>query len=199
MTTLEKIQKIRNITLSPITKVADALKRANDDVDGAIKILLEEKQADATDMANRIANASIVYSYVHDNKIGAMIVLASQTDFVSKNRLFLDLAKDICLQIVASPRALFIDESDISKEIKNFHTNMIKSEIDIATAVTPKPQSVKDKIFEGKWKKEVEAMCLLHGKFVKEDTITVRELINRASSTLGEKIELKKFVRFVTS
>lgn len=193
MTHKEKVKHIRDITLSPISKIADALKRANDDVDAAIKILVEEKQADATDMANRVANASIVYSYVHNSKIGAMITLACQTDFVARNEVFQNLAKDICLHIVSSPTAVHIDESSVTdKEKSLIRFNVMKD-----PSIAKKPQNIIDKIYEGKLQKELDNSCLLRNKFVKDDTITVKELINRASSTLGEKIELKKFIRVV--
>lgn len=195
MTTKEKVKKIRDITLSPIIKISSALKRANDDVDEAIKILIAEKSADANDMANRIANASIVYSYVHNNKIGAMITLACQTDFVAKNDVFLGLAKDICLHIVSTPCATYIDESSVSDTEKN----EIKATILKDPNMAKKPQNIIDKIYEGKLQKELDNWCLLRHKFVKDDTISIKELINRASSTVGEKIELRQFIRIVAA
>lgn len=193
MTTKEKVKKIRDITLSPISKISDALKRTNDDVDAAIKLLIQEKSADANDMANRVANASIVYSYVHNNKIGAMITLACQTDFVAKNELFLALAKDICLHIISTPCATYIDESSVT----DFDKNEIRESILKDPNMAKKPQNIIDKIYQGKLQKELDSMCLLRHKFVKDDTISIKELINRAASTLGEKIELKQFIRIV--
>ena len=193
MTYKEKIKHIRDTTLSPISKIVSALKRANEDVDAAIKILISEKSADAADMANRVANASIVYSYVHNNKIGAMITLTCQTDFVAKNEVFQNLAKDICLHIVSTPHGAYIDESSVGETEKG----MLRSVILKDPAMANKPPHIIDKIYEGRLQKELDTCCLMRHKFVKDDTITVKELINRASSTLGEKIQLKSFVRVV--
>lgn len=192
MTNKEKVKHIRDITLSPISKISDALKRANDDVDAAIKILINEKSADANDMANRVANASIVYSYVHNNKIGAMITLACQTDFVAKNDIFLGLAKDICMHVVSNPVvASFVSESNVDEADKAIII------LDALRGHESKPQNIQHKISEGRLTKFYNEKCLLNQKFIKDDTITIKELINRVSSTLGEKIELKKFVRIV--
>src|SRR5690348_9793799 len=100
---IEKCKIVRGISLSPMKHVAAALLATSGSVDAAINLLIERKQADATTIANRTANNNIVYSYVHNYRIGAMIILASQTDFVSRNQLFLDLAKDICMHIVSWP------------------------------------------------------------------------------------------------
>lgn len=97
MTNTEKVKQIRGMTFSPVNKINEALQRANGDVAAAIEILVKEKQADANEMANRVANAKIVHSYVHNNRIGAMIVLACQTDFVAKSEPFLALAKNISI------------------------------------------------------------------------------------------------------
>ena len=123
MTTQEKVKHIREITMSPMNKISKALEKSNGDVDGAIKILIEEKQADTTDIANRATPSSIVYSYVHNNRIGAMIVLSCQTDFVAKNELFLQLAKDICIHVVSNPvSAKYVNESDIDEGRQtNYH------------------------------------------------------------------------------
>lgn len=196
MNTVEKVKKIRDITMSPFKNINEALAKSNGDVDGAIKILLESKVADANDMANRNANNSIVYSYVHNNKIGAMIVLSCQTDFVARNELFIQLAKDICMHIVSSPiQASFIDETDIGEA--RWHGKV--ADFFLTLQNDKKPQEIKDKIIKGKMDKWASEVCLLNQKFVKDDTKTVKELIQTVSGTVGEKIELRKFIRFSTS
>jgi len=190
MTTQEKVKKIRDITMSPFNKINKALAETNGDVDKAIELLISQKEADATDMANRKADANIVYSYVHANKIGAMIVLAAQTDFVAKNELFIQLAKDICMHIVSSPvQAEYVDEQSVNEARKGIVLQ------DLYLQTQGKPVQIQEKIVQGKMQKWYSEICLLNQKFVKDDTITVRELINKVSGTVGEKIEIKKFVR----
>lgn len=194
MTNTEKVKHIRDITMSPINKISAALTTTDGDVDKAIALLISQKQADATDMANRVANASIVYGYVHNNKVGAMIVLACQTDFVAKNDLFLTLAKDICMHIVSAPiQPQYIDETSIPKDVHDAFVSECKY------LCKDKPSQVMDKIVNGKLQKFYSENCLTNQKFIKDDTKTIKQLIAEASATLGEKIEVKKFIKVKTN
>jgi elongation factor Ts len=193
MTNTEKVKHIRDITMSPMTKISAALAKSNWHVEEAIKILVNEKQTSTAEMETRVANARIVYSYVHSNRVGAMIVLACQTDFVAKNELFLNLAKDICMHIVSAPnKPYYIDENDPG-DWGIGETQRILIEI------ANKPQPIRDKIFAGKMQKYYAEVCLLHQPFVKDDKITIKQLIQSVSATLGEKIEVKKFVKVTTN
>ena len=192
MTNTEKVKHVRGITFSPINKVNEALKRTNGDVELAIALLVAEKQADANEMANRAANTSIVYSYVHSNRIGAMIVLACQTDFSAKNDLFLNLAKDICMHIVSTPVApIYTDEANVPEDTKQAFKD------GFAQTVTGKPPQIVEKIVAGKMKKWYAETCLYNQLFVKDDAKTIGQIINEVSSCIGEKIEVKRFVKIV--
>ena len=188
MTDIEKVQKIREITLSPFKKISEALKTTNGDVDKAIELLKTQKEASAADMQNRVSNAGLVYSYVHQGRIGAMIVLASQTDFAAKNPLFEELAKNICFHIVSS-NALYIDEDavpePIIQELKYYYSK----------AILNKPQNIAEKIVEGKLAKYFSEVCLLNQRYVKDDSITIKQLIAQTSATLGERIVVKQFIK----
>lgn len=190
MTNIEKVKKIRDITMSPFKNINVALEKCSGDVDKTIALLISEKQADVTDMANRVANASIVYSYIHNNRVGAMIVVSCQTDFVAKNELFIQLAKDICMHIVSNPtQAEYVDEQSVNGARKGV---MLE---DLYRQTKGKPQPIQEKIVQGKMQKWYSENCLLNQKFIKDDTITIQELINKVSGTVGERIEIKKFVR----
>jgi elongation factor Ts len=194
MNTQEKVIHIRKLTLAPMNKIGKALEDANGNVDEALKILYNQMtKTDIHDMINRVANARIVYSYVHNNRIGAMLVLACQTYFVAKNEQFLNLAKDICIHIVSSPNTPFyVDENDPG-DWGFGETQKILSEI------KDKPDAVKDKILKGRMSKYFSEVCLLHQPFVKNDKITIKELIQSVSSAVGEKIEVVKFIRMTTN
>jgi elongation factor Ts len=160
-------------------------------VDGAIELLIKRKAADGTDMANRKADNNIVYSYVHNHKVGAMIVLACQTDFVAKNNLFLQLAKDVCMHIASSPvQAEYVDETYMPGTVKSIFISNCKAEL------TNKPEHIVEKIVSGKLDKYLDSVCLIRQKFVKDDKLTIQQLINTISSSVGEKIEIKKFIRY---
>ena len=190
MTNIEKVKYIRDITMSPMNKINKALEDAQGNVDKAIELLIKQKETTAEDMANRRADNSIVYSYVHNNKIGAMIVLACQTDFVAKNELFIQLAKDICMHIVSSPvPAIYIDDVNIPKEeLDGFKIVCIEG-------TSGKPQNIAEKIIMGKLNKKLDEVCLIRQNFIKDDSVIIKDLINKVSGTVGEKIEIKKFIR----
>lgn len=192
MNNIEKVKLIREKTFSPINKINAALVRTNGNVDTAIALLIAEKQVDANDMANRVASSSIVQSYVHNHRMGAMLVLACQTDFSAKNELFLNLAKDICMHIVSAPVApIYTDKDTIDPRIWQGFATAFRNEC------ANKPPHVIEKIVEGKLKKWYAEVCLVDQPFVKDDTKTVGELIKEVSATIGEKIEVKRFIKIV--
>ena len=188
---IEQCKIVRKLTMAPMKDIAAALLDTKGDVDAAVRLLIKNKAADAADMANRKADNNIVYSYVHNNKVGAMIVLACQTDFVARNEMFLKLAKEVCMHICSAPMiAGYISENNLNPN------DVAEAKASYAVGMEKKPQAVIDKIVNGKWQKHLEEMCLLNQKFVKDDTTTIQQLIANVSATMGEKIEVKKFVRF---
>lgn len=192
MTNTEKVKLIREKTFSPINRINAALVQSNGDVDAAIAILVKEKQADANEMANRTAEAAIVHSYVHNHRIGAMLVLACQTDFSAKNDLFINLAKDICMHIVSTPVVpIYADEDSIPPVAKK------SWEEEFANECKGKPPQIVEKIVAGKMKKRYTEYCLFNQPFIKDDTKTVGQVIREVSGTIGEKIEVKRFVKIV--
>jgi elongation factor Ts len=190
MTDTDKLKHVRTITQSPMNKVAEALKTSNGDVDKAIAWLISQKAADATDIQKRSANSNAVFSYVHSGRIGAMIVLAAQTDFVLRNELFTELAKNLCMHIVSAPNTPeFVSKASVPEATIKTWTQEFSADC------SNKPVNIQVKIIEGKIKKRLADVCLLNQPFVKDDQITVAELIAKTSATVGEKIEIKKFVR----
>ena len=191
---IEQCKLVRKLTLAPMNKIAAALQETSGDVDKAVELLVKQKEVDATDLANRVANNNIVYSYVHNNRIGAMIVLSCQTDFVARNEVFLDLAKDLCIQVVSAPNIpKYISSNEVSAEDKHAWTT------EFSEGLEKKPAAIVEKIVTGKYQKRLKEVCLLEQPFVKDDTKTVNEIISGVASTVGEKIELKKFIRITAS
>jgi elongation factor Ts len=192
MSNIEKVKLIREKTFSPVNRINAALAKTNGDVDAAIAILVAEKQVDANDMANRVASSSIVHSYVHNHRVGAMIVLACQTDFSAKNELFLNLAKDICIHIVSTPIApIYKDEASVPAGVEETF------KAGFALPHCGKPPAVLEKIVNGKMQKWYAENCLLNQPFVKDDTKTIKQLIQEVSATIGEKVEVKRFIKIV--
>ena len=121
-----------------------------------------------------------------------MIVLACQTDFAAKNEAFLNLAKNICMHIVSTPVApIWVSESHVDQ------TTKAKWESGFRDECASKPPQVVEKIVAGKMKKWYAENCLLNQPFVKDDAKTIGQVINEVSSCIGEKIEVKRFVKIV--
>jgi len=187
---IEQCRIVRQLTMAPMKDIADALRQTNGDVNAAVQLLIKNKVADAADMANRKADNNIIYSYVHNNKVGAMIVLACQTDFVARNEMFLKLAKDICMHIVSNATCEYVSEEAVPGTVKSIFIS------DCKKGLSNKPDAIVEKIVTGKLAKMLDEICLLRQKFIRDDTITIQQLIANVSATVGEKIEVKKFVRF---
>lgn len=189
---IKQVQELRARTGSGLMDAKKALEEANGDLDKAIEILRKAGAAKAAKKADREAREGLVASYIHANgKIGSMIILNCETDFVARNEKFQTLAKDIAMQVAASdPQYLTVEdvpESEIAKE-KEIYKEQLKKE--------GKPAEMLDKIAEGKLSKFYEENVLLKQSFIKDDAKTIEQLIEEAISVLGEKIEINKFIRF---
>jgi elongation factor Ts len=153
--------------------------------------LLERGAAQAEKKAERVANEGVVASYIHaGGKIGVLVEVNSETDFVARNPKFSELARDIAMHVAAmSPE--FISREHVPAET----VARIKEELR-ATVPAGKSPEVAEKIVEGKLAKWYEEHCLLDQPFVKDDALSVADLINGAVGSLGEKIRVRRFAKF---
>jgi elongation factor Ts len=154
--------------------------------------LRKKGAAKAAKRADREAKEGIIESYIHaNNKIGVLVELLSETDFVAKTDEFKELAHDIALHIAAmAPKYVSPDQvpaSEVEKE-KTIMIDQVKA--------TGKPEEIASKIVEGKMKKYYEEICLLKQPFVKDQTKTIEDLINEKIAKIGEKISIRRFVRY---
>ena len=192
MSSLEQIKKIREQTGAGIIEVKKALDEASGNEEKAIEILKKSGQSKALKKADRDANEGIIGAYVHSNqKIGAMVKIMCETDFVAKNEDFQVFAQDIAMHITASdPQYLSVEDVDadfIAKE-REIWIEQLKNE--------GKPEEIMEKILDGKEKKMKEEVSLLSQPFVKDPDKTVEELKNELVVKIGEKIEIGEFARF---
>jgi elongation factor Ts len=189
---LELIKKIREKTGAGIVMVKQALEEAKGNEEKAIEILRKKGQAKAVKKSDREAKEGVVVSYIHsNNKVGAIVKLYCETDFVARNSEFQELAKDIAMHIVAmNPK--FLRSEDVAQELvekeKEIWTEQLKSE--------NKPEAIMEKIMAGKEKKFREENALLSQPFVKEQEITVGDLIAEKIGKIGENIQVGEFVRY---
>jgi len=192
MSSLEQIKKIREQTGAGIVDVKKALTESEGDETGAIEILRKKGGDKAVKKSDRSAGEGVIGTYIHSNqKIGAMVKVMCETDFVARNEDFQMLVKDIAMHITAaSPVCLMpedLDAETIGKE-REIWSAQLEEE--------GKPADITQKILEGKEKKFREESALMTQSFVKDPDKTVQDLINEAVIKIGEKIEISDFVRY---
>jgi elongation factor Ts len=189
---LNKIKKIREKTGAGIVDIKKALEETKGDEEKAIEALRKSGHAKAIKKSERTAKEGVVFSYIHSNKrIGVMLKLLCETDFVARNSDFQELAKDIAMHITAmNPKFLKpedVPEDLVSKE-KEIWMHQLKKE--------GKPEAIHSKIMEGKEKKFREEMALLTQPFVKNPDITVKDLMAEKIGAIGENIQVGEFIRY---
>lgn len=167
-----------------------ALAEAEGNVDEAVKILRKKGIASAAKKADRSASDGLIEHYIHlGGKVGVLLEINCETDFVARNDDFKQLAKDICMHIAASSPK-FVTREEVSEEF-------LKGEREIAAAqVQGKPANIIEKIVEGKMDKIYATVCLLEQPFVKNPDLTIQQLISGMISKLGENIVVRRFARF---
>ncbi len=188
---LKLITKLRTQTGAGMSSCKEALEESNGDFEKAIEILRKKGAKIASKRSDKDACEGIIYAYIHaNNKAGAIIELNCETDFVAKNEDFKNLAHDLAMQITAQ-NPLYLKPEDVPEDVLNKEKEIIKDEL----KEEGKPADMLDKISEGKINKWYEDVCLLNQPFIKNEDITVAELINEKIAGLGEKIEVGSFSR----
>ncbi len=189
----QDVVKLRTMTGAGMLDCKKALDEAGGDLDKAAEILRKKGQAKAAKKsAERETKEGIVHSYIHANsKVGVLIELLCETDFVARNEAFQELAHDLAMQIAAT-EPLYLKPEDVPQEVVEKEKSMIKDEM----ADESKPADVLDKIIEGKMAKYYEEICLMNQPFIKDEDRTIADLINDKIASIGEKIEVGRFCRF---
>lgn len=186
---VEDIKRLRDATGAGVLECKVALEGSAGDYQKAYDALLKKGVAKVAKRESKDANEGFVGSYVHSNgKIGAMVALNCETDFVAKNDLFQQLLKDVCMQITAlNPVAL--RREDIAEDVVN------EQKANIAEDAKGKPPEIVDKIVAGKMEAYYKENCLLDQPFIKDGDKTIQDLVNDVTAKTGEKIQINKFVR----
>lgn len=187
----EEIKALREETSAPMLDCRRALLDAAGDVERAKALLLERGAAQAAKKAERAADEGLVTSYIHSGgKIGVLVEVNSETDFVARNPKFVELSRDIAMHIAAMSPG-YLDRESVPGDV----VDSLRSEFR-GSVPAGKPPEIAEKIVEGKLAKWFEEHCLLDQAFVKDDTVSVRDVIARAVGALGEKIRVRRFIRY---
>jgi elongation factor Ts len=185
------VKRLREDTGAGMIDCRDALVRAGGNYEAAKKELLDLGQAKAAKKAERTANEGLVEAYIHaGGKIGVLVEVNCETDFVARNPRFKELARDIAMHVAAmSPE--YLDRAAVPAE----RVAEARAEFE-KTAPPGKPPAVVERIVEGKLNKWYEERVLLDQAFIKDDEKTIAELIGSVVGVLGEKIQVKRFAKF---
>jgi elongation factor Ts len=190
--TMDIVKQLRDETGVSIMQCKKALEEMQGDYEKAKMFLRKKASADAAKKGDRELGAVCSAAYIHaGGKVGSMVQLACETDFVSGNPEFMAVANDIAVHI-AGFNPEFIRESDITEEAKAKYMAYFVEE----AAKTGKPEAIQQKIAEGKWSELLAEKVLLNQKFLKDDSKTIQDVINIAIQKFGENITVAKFVRF---
>lgn len=189
----EKIKQLRQMTQAGMLDCKKALEETSGDIEKAADYLREKGIVKAVKKMDRETKEGGIFSYIHHNgKIGVLVEINCETDFVAKNEKFKELGKNIAMHIAASNPLYVTPEEVPEEEIQK------EKEIQaIALKEEGKPENVIDKILEGKLKKYRNEISLLGQPFVKEPKKTIDDLMKENISTLGENLSIRKFIRYV--
>jgi len=190
--TAEMVKQLRGRTGAGVMDCKQALKESEGDLDNAVDFLRKKGLATAAKRAGRATSEGIVESYIHmGGKIGVLVEVNCETDFVAKNEDFKTFAKNITMQIAATnPVAVTaegVPEHIINKEREIYRAQALE---------TGKPENIIDKIAEGKLKKFYDESCLMNQAYVRDPNMSVADLLNELIAKIGENIAIKRFSRF---
>lgn len=192
MITSQMIKELRDKTNAGMMDCKAALVEANGDMEKAVDHLRKKGLAVALKRAARATSEGTVQTYIHaGGKLGVMVEVNCETDFVAKTDAFKDFAKDIAMQIAAT-NPVAIQRQDVSEDLLAREKEIYRSQ----ALESGKPANIVDKMIAGKLEKFYAEACLLEQKFVKNPEISIQDLLNEVIAKMGENIGIKRFARF---
>lgn len=192
MITAEMVKELRERTGAGMMDCKKALTETNGDMSKAIEFLREKGLAAAAKKAGRIAAEGIVDSYIHGNgRIGVLVEVNIETDFAAKNDEFKSFVKDILMQIAAA-KPEYIRREEVPAEVIEKEKEILKAQ----ALNEGKPEKIIEKMVEGRIEKFYKEVCLLEQPFVKDPDKTIQQMLTEKIATIGENINIRRFVRF---
>lgn len=187
-----QVKALRESTGAGIMECKKALQEAEGNMEKALRILREKGLAGAKKKAGRATADGVIDAYIHlNNRIGVLLEVNCETDFVARNDTFRSMVHDIAMHIAAAA-PLYVSSEDVPPEVLEQEREIYRKR----ALQEGKPEKVVDKIVEGRLKKFYEEVCLLDQPFVKDPEITVGELVQRTIAAVGENIVVRRFVRY---
>ena len=188
------VKELRDKTGAGMMDCKKALKETNGDPEKAIEWLRQKGIASAAKKEGRVAAEGLVESYIHTGgRVGVLVEVNCETDFVARREEFKGLVKDVAMQIAACPNVEYVRISDIPANIIESEKAVEMGRDDLAG----KPENMREKIVEGRIQKRLKELSLMDQPFIRDQNITVEELVKQTVSKLGENIQVRRFARFV--
>lgn len=193
MSNINDIQKLREHTGAGMMAAKKALEESGGDFDKAVDLLRQRGVKVAAAKGDRATGQGLVEAYVHmGGRLGVLVEVACETDFVARTDKFKELAHDLAMQIAASS-PLYLEPSEIPAEVIEHEKSVYREQL----AAEGKKGDMTEKIIEGKLQKFYQETCLLNQPFFKDDKQTIAEVVTAAIASIGENIKIKRFARFV--
>ncbi len=187
---IEDVKRLKDLTGVGLTDAKKALEEAKGDFDTALQAMRKKGLTKAEKRGEREARSGVVGTYNHDNRIGVVVEINCETDFVARNEIFTDLVKDVAMHIAAT-NPEFVSIDDVSKEVREAK----KAEFAEKAKSEGKPEAMVENIAEGMLKKYFAERCLLDQPFVKNPDLTVGDFVKEHIAKLGENIIVRRFNR----
>jgi elongation factor Ts len=188
------VKELRDKTNAGMMDCKKALKESDGDITKAMEWLRKKGITSAEKKAGRVAAEGLVESYIHTGgRIGVLVEVNCETDFVARREEFQSLVKNIAMQIAACPNVEYIKKDEIPQTVVDKEKQIEMGREDLAK----KPDNIKEKIVEGRIEKRLGELCLLSQPYIRDQSITVEELVKQTIAQLGENIQIRRFIRFV--
>jgi elongation factor Ts len=192
----QEVKALRDRTGAGIMDAKSALQEAAGDVERAVEILRVKGQASAAKRGGRAAGEGVVASYIHaGGKIGVLVEVDCETDFVARTDEFQEFARDVALHVAAQPLLRYVSEDDVPADVREAELRVLREQ----AAAEGKPENVQERIVEGRYRKWLEEVVLLDQTHVNEDkheTKTLDQLRTELAASTGENVVIRRFVRF---
>lgn len=189
---LKQVQELRELTGLGLMDCRKALEETNGDMDKAIELLRKKGTAVAAKRSGNLTAQGMVHAYIHPGaQLGVLVELNCETDFVARTEAFKQFAHDICMHIAAA-RPMYLNDTDVDPKFLEHEKEIFREQM----ASSGKPANIIDQIVEGKVKKLYSDVCLMNQVFVKNDQMTIDQLLKELIAKTGENIKIKRFARF---
>ena len=191
--TAKLVKELRDKTGAGMMDCKKALNETDGDVEKAIEWLRKKGIASAEKKSGRVAAEGSIGSYIHTgSRVGVLLELNCETDFVARGEIFQSLLKDVAMQIAACPNVEYVSIDEIPKEVVNKEKQIEMGRDDLAG----KPDQIKEKIVEGRISKRLNELVLLEQPYIKDSSLSVEQLVKETAGKIGENIRIRRFTRY---